>query len=89
MMKLGHILGIAVVMATIAAPEVPALAESSGSPDNSQPGVPSMRHGGHGKMSGGMMVDGCAGMMQSMKNGGGRPNEQWGDRTPDNDMMPR
>jgi len=87
-MKLRHILTIGVAMASIAALGISALAESSATPDDSQPSVPSMRHKGHGMMSGGMMVDGCAGMMQSMKNGGGRPNEQWGDRTPDGDMMP-
>jgi hypothetical protein len=30
-----------------------------------------------GEMSGGMMGGGCAGMMQSMNGGDGRPNTQW------------
>jgi hypothetical protein len=39
-------------------------------------------------MSGGMMGSGCAGMMQSMNSGDGRPNSQWqthpkGGATPD------
>jgi hypothetical protein len=49
---------------------------------------------GHGMMSGRMMSrgmmsgDGCAGMMQSMNGGNGRPNSQWhshpkGGATPD------
>ena len=32
---------------------------------------------GHGMMGGGMMSGGCAGMMQSMNGGDGRPNSQW------------
>jgi uncharacterized protein YidB (DUF937 family) len=52
----------------------------------------SMGHMGQGMMGGrmmsGSMMAGCAGMMQSMNNGGdGRPNSQWQKRppeTPDN-----
>ena len=55
---------IAVLAAGIGALIVPALA---------------MGHGmmGGGMMGGGMMSGGCAGMMQSMNGGDGRPNSQW------------
>ena len=38
-----------------------------------------MGHGmmGGGMMASGMMAGGCAGMMQSMNGGDGRPNSQW------------
>lgn len=47
-----------------------------------------MDHGmmSRGDMSGGMMSD-CAGMMQSMNGGGGRPNSQWRSR-PHGSAMP-
>lgn len=37
---------------------------------------------GHGMMGGGMMSGGCAGMMQSMNGGDGRPNSQWQSHVP-------
>ena len=37
---------------------------------------------GHGMMGGGMMSGGCAGMMQSMNGGDGRPNSQWQSHAP-------
>ena len=77
---------------------LPALAQTRDGatklPDQSMGGTQggrSMGHGmmsGHGKMSGSMMSGGCAGMMQSMNGGDGRPNSQWqthrhGDATQD------
>jgi hypothetical protein len=47
-----------------------------------------MRHNEHGMMSGGTMSGGCSSMMQSMNNGGGRPNEQWRTRPPEGRGMP-
>ena len=48
-----------------------------GGSDNMMGGSPMIGHGSRSMMSGGMMA-GCAGMMQSMNNGGdGRPNSQW------------
>ncbi len=53
---------------------MPALAQS---PPSMMPhgGMGMTRHE-HG-MSGGMMLGGCAGMMQSMTGGDQRPNSQW------------
>ncbi len=87
-MKLGHFLGVAVVLAGLAALGIPALAASSVAIDDMQPGAPNMGHQGHGKMSGGMMGGGCASMMQSMNNGGQRPNEQWRNGPPEDDTTP-
>ena len=41
----------------------------------------------HRMMSSGMMEGGCAGMMQSMNGGDGRPNSQWRSG-PDNSAKP-
>ena len=57
-------------------------------PDDTQSGTPSMRHHGHGMMSGGMMTAGCDSMMQSMNDGGRRPNVQWRGRSPEDRAMP-
>jgi hypothetical protein len=88
-MKVNHFLSVAVVSASLAALGIPALAESSGAADGIQSGSPNMHHPGQGMMSGGMMSRGCASMMQSMNNGGGRPNEQWRNRTPEARGMPQ
>ncbi len=66
---------------------LPALAQTRDGatklPDQSMGGTQGGRSMGHGMMSGG-----CAGMMQSMNGGDGRPNSQWqahrhGDTTQD------
>ena len=82
-MTLGMKLAAAVLAAAFGALIAPAFAQN-GSSDTQRhlDHGTSMGHMGRGMtggdmMSGGMMA-GCAGMMQSMNNGGdGRPNNQW------------
>jgi len=89
-MRIRHSLAAAVVVAGIGGLIVPALAQMqdhAGSPPDR--GMNQMEGSGrtaHGMMSrGGMsrgMMGGCAGMMQSMNGGDGRPNSQWRARPP-------
>lgn len=82
-MTIGNKLRIVALAAVVGGLIVPAFAQNS--PDSTQ-GRPdhgmSMGHMGQGMMRGGMMSrgmmgGGCSEMMQSMNNGGGRPNSQW------------
>lgn len=77
-MSVGNKLSIVILAAALGGLIVPAFAQdhsgTQGIPDKGM----SMGHMGRGMMGGGMMAGGCAGMMQSMNNGGdGRPNSQW------------
>jgi hypothetical protein len=82
-MTLGKKLAAAVLGMVFAALIAPAFAQN-GSSDTQRRSDRSMSmgHMGHGMMGGDMMsggmMPGCAGMMQSMNNGGdGRPNSRW------------
>jgi hypothetical protein len=93
-MSIANKLSVVALTAVVGGLIVPAFAQN-GSGDTRR--VPDhamgMGHMGQGRMRGGMMSrdmmgGGCAEMMQSMNNGGGRPNSQWpkhppGDATPD------
>jgi hypothetical protein len=67
----------------------PAMAQTRGDGGTSPDGGMNDMGMGNGAMSGrhmgqGMMAGGCAGMMQSMNGGGGRPNSQWQTHRHDN-----
>lgn len=82
-MNIGNKLSIVALAAALGGLIVPALAQNDpgraqGAPDQEM----GMSHMGQGMMRGGMMSHGmmgggCSEMMQSMNNGGGRPNSQW------------
>jgi hypothetical protein len=92
-----HALAAAAFSAMLGGLVLPALAQARDrAGDGRDPavgGTETRSHMGHGMMSGrmmsrGMMGGGCAGMMQSMNGGDGRPNSQWqahpkGGATPD------
>lgn len=92
-MSIGSKLSIALLTVALAAPITLVLAQdSSRGMQSQQDGGMSMGRMGQGMMGGGMMsgrmmAGGCAGMMQSMNNGGdGRPNSEWqkpSSRSPD------
>ncbi len=77
-------LTIAAFAAALGVLVAPAFAQNDSSDMQSRHGRGmNMGHMGQGMMGGGMM-SGCAGMMQSMNNGGnGRPNSQWQKRPDD------
>jgi hypothetical protein len=77
-------LTIAAFAAALGALGAPAFAQNDSSNMQSRHGRGmSMGQMGQGMMGGGM-ISGCAGMMQSMNNGGnGRPNSQWQKRPDD------
>jgi hypothetical protein len=87
-MRLQHSLTAAVLAAALGTLIVPALAQAPGGwqamPDRGM----DMGSTKHGRMSGGMMGGGCAGMMQSMNGGAGRPNSQWQKHPPADRSMP-
>lgn len=91
-MHVQQTLVIAVLAAIVGGLIAPALAQP---PDTPQDPGTSMdtRHRmgrgmtGQGMMAGGMMQSGCAGMMQSMNGGDGRPNSQWPAHRPDAGAM--
>ncbi|MBN9564287.1 MAG: hypothetical protein J0H14_26705 [Alphaproteobacteria bacterium] len=80
-MRIRHLLAVAVFAAGIGGLIVPALAQmhdgAGNAPNQGMSRMEGSGHMGHGTMPGGMMAGGCAGMMQSMNGGGGRPNSQW------------
>lgn len=95
-MCIRHSLAVVALAAGIGSLIVPALAQQGGSeraPDHGMGRMDSGGDMGHGMMSrdgmsGGMMGGDCAGMMQSVNGGDGRPNSQWqthpkGGATPD------
>lgn len=73
-MRTGSIVAVISLLAALGGFIVPSLAQDSG-------GMGRMPDQGmtmdHGMMGQGMMSGGCAGMMQSMAGGDGRPNSQW------------
>jgi hypothetical protein len=92
-MRIQNILAAAVLTAAIGGLIVPAFAQMQGpAPSPRSDGMDQMQDGarmGHGMMSQGgmsrgMMSGGCAGMMQSMNGGDGRPNSQWHTQPGDN-----
>lgn len=96
-MRIQNILAAVALTAAIGGLIVPAFAQMqapiasprSGGMDQMQGGAgmgPKMGHGmmSQGGMSRGMMSGGCAGMMQSMNGGDGRPNSQWHTQPGDN-----
>ncbi|MDQ2803402.1 MAG: hypothetical protein M3Y41_12225 [Pseudomonadota bacterium] len=96
-MRIRHSLAVAALAAGIGALIVPALAQTQdGAGSAPDQGMGRMEGGGHmghgmmsrGGMSGGMMGGGCAGMMQSMNGGDGRPNSQWQTHRPDGNPTP-
>jgi hypothetical protein len=96
-MCIRHSLAVAALVAGIGSLIAPALAQtqdgSGRAPDRGMDRMDDGGHRGYGMMSrdgmsDGMMGSGCAGMMQSMNGGDGRPNSQWqthpkGGATPD------
>lgn len=96
-MCIRHSLAVAALAAGIGSLIAPALAQTQGgsgrAPDRGMGRMDDGGHMGHGMMSrdgmsDGVMGGGCAGMMQSMNGGDGRPNSQWqthpkGGATPD------
>ena len=95
-MCIRHSLAVTALAVGIGSLIVPALAQQGGAGSTPDRGMSRMEDGGHmghgmmsrDGMSGGMMGGGCAGMMQSMNGGDGRPNSQWqthpkGGATPD------
>ena len=90
-MNTRYALAIAGLATGIGCLVLPALAQTQG--EASSPSDRSIGGMGHSRstnrnMMGGMMSGGCAGMMQSMNGGDGRPNSQWrthprDDGTPD------
>lgn len=101
-MSIQHSLVVAALAAVLGGLIVPALAQAPGATDGMPDrgmGTGRMEQGmGHGMMShgmmsggmmsGGMMGGGCAGMMQSMNGGGGRPNSQWRTHPPSGRSLP-
>lgn len=92
-MRIEHVFAAAVLAAAIGGLKVPAFAQMQGPAEGpANGGMDQMQGGarmGHGMMSQGgmsrgMMSGGCAGMMQSMNGGDGRPNSQWHTQQGDN-----
>ena len=92
-MNLGNKLSIIALAAGLGGLIAPAFAQNDsgdlqGGPDQGM----HMGHMGQGMLHGrmmsrGMMARGCSEMMQSMSNGGDRPNSQW-QKHPRGDAMP-
>ncbi len=101
-MSIQHSLAAAALAAVLSGLILPALAQAPGSM-NAMPdqGMGTSRMGqdmgrgmmsrsmmSRGMMSGNTMAGGCAGMMQSMGGGDGRPNSQWRSRPPNGRAVP-
>ncbi len=91
-MYIRHSLATALLAAALGGLILPAFAQAPdrarGARDPMTRGMGSRDRGDHGmmshnEMSGGMMGGGCAGMMQSINGGDGRPNSQWRARPSD------
>ena len=78
-MRTRSIVAVISLLAALGGFIVPSLAQDSGGMGHMPDQGMTMDHGmmGHRMMGQGMMSGGCAGMMQSMTGGDGRPNSQW------------